>query len=164
MTVELEVEGIDQLKGVIESIIEESIASVRDYRWFELFGQYLVDLEDLHEMYFNAESDPVGQAWAPLSQVTISAKGHDEKLVDEERLLESVRMRNDDAIRYLQKDGEDLKLSFGTSVEYAHWHISGTRRMPARVFVGVSESVVDAWQDEISANAVAAITQGQVPR
>ena len=92
------------------------------------------------EMYLRQQG-PDGTPWAPLALSTILAKEHSAILVDTGRMFESLTTPNgtQDTIWTTGKNW----LTFGTSVPYAHFHQTGTRRMPARPHVGVDQQTTD---------------------
>lgn len=78
------------------------------------------------------KTDPSGRAWPPLAASTIAAKGNGNILVDSGRLLGSI----------FHASGSHEAV-VGTNVEYAGYLQGGTRKMPARAFIGISD---ENWQ------------------
>ena len=95
---------------------------------------------------------PDGTTWASLSPVTIARKEHSAILVDTGRMFESLTTPNgtQDTIWITGPNW----LTFGTEVEYAHFHQTGTKRMPARPHVGLNEATVTQISQRL-ADAVA---------
>ena len=116
----------------------------RDVRYVGILQGIVADLETLHAQYFVSNTDPVGKPWPPLAASTVRAKGHDTILVDTGKLRASLIGKTGDSIREVFVEGETHGLMFGTDLEYAHYHLTGTNRMPARPEVGISNEVMDA--------------------
>lgn len=90
---------------------------------------------------FNTETDPDGNAWAPLAPNTIVQKGSSGILEDSGTLMGSIMV---------QASGNEAVV--GTNVEYASFNQEGTRKMPARPFMGIGgddfdqiKTVIDTW-------------------
>ena len=87
------------------------------------------------------KTSPDGAAWPSLKAATIARKSSKSILVDTGRLLGSI-----------SHTSSGSSATVGTNVAYAGFLQSGTRKMPARPFLGISEanmseirSAVDAW-------------------
>jgi phage gpG-like protein len=80
---------------------------------------------------FSSEGTSIGESWQPLSDATVTAKGDDRILVMTGRLR---RALGDPANVHVLATGAELSSS---SVPYAHFHASGTSKMPARPFLGI---------------------------
>lgn len=80
---------------------------------------------------------PDGTPWAPLSRNTRRKRGHG-LLVDTGRLLGSIQASN-----------TDTQAIVGTNVNYAGYLQYGTRKMPARPFLGLSKSNTDEVQQAV---------------
>lgn len=117
-------------------------------------NQELGFLEMVHNDYFFDAVDPGGTAWAPLAPSTIAAKGHSNILVDTNRLLNSLTGPGPDAIRRVEGQRGNYQLVFGTNVEYAVFHDTGTATMPARPAVGFSDETLDKMTDHVLDGAV----------
>ncbi len=111
-------------------------------------------LELVHNDYFYDAQDPGGNAWQPLAPSTIAAKGHDTILVDSGRLINSLTQQGPDAIRRVEGGRGNYELVFGTSVEYAIFHDTGTARMPARPAVGWSDETLDEIEGHVADGAI----------
>lgn len=109
------------------------------------------------EMYLG-QFGPDGTAWAPLSPVTIARKEHSAILVDTGRMFESLTTPNgtQDTIWITGPSW----LTFGTEVEYAHFHQTGTKRMPARPHVGLNEATVTQISQRLADAVASRINQG----
>ena len=127
-----------------------------------LMEEQLGVLEGMHAYYFQNEVSPENKKWEKLSDYTIFKKGHDQILMETGDLLRSLTERNaPDAIREVDDGGGDSKgyLVFGTSVEYAHWHMSGPQNMPARPMVGITEWYADKVAEDVADLIAAALAQ-----
>lgn len=81
---------------------------------------------------FESEGATLGEDWASLSPTTVAIKGDDRILVMSGRLRAAL---SDPANVHVEVSGARLDAS---SVPYAHFHLSGTSKMPARPFLGIS--------------------------
>lgn len=79
---------------------------------------------------FDTNSDPEGRPWAPLSPKTIALKKQNRDKI----LTHYGPMRKSIKVEVVQ---EGLRLTAG--VPYAKFHQSGTRRMPQRVILAITE-------------------------
>ncbi len=68
-----------------------------------------------------------GVSWANLAPSTIAAKGHDEILIDTHELWDSI----------LYQASDDMVV-IGSSIAYGSYLQTGTRKMPARPWLGLS--------------------------
>lgn len=73
------------------------------------------------------KTSPGGAKWAPLKASTIARKGTDNILVDNGQLLGSI-----------SHIAQSHLAVVGTNVFYAPFHQDGTKKMPAREFIGLS--------------------------
>ena len=88
------------------------------------------------------KTSPDGVKWPPLTAATLRKKGSGKGiLVDRSRLYQSI-----------DYTASSRDVVVGTNVHYAGFLQSGTKRMPARPFLGISEAnmvdirkAVDAW-------------------
>lgn len=114
---------------------------------FELISE---NLEEQHGGMFTRGQDADGNRWAPLAPSTIAKKGHGTILVDKGDLMNSLVGNNQNAIR----DIYDREMHFGTSDPKAIYHDQGTRKMPARPPVGISEETLDQAAEHCADRAV----------
>ena len=130
-------------------LVEEWVEGLGGSGLYEtVFEEMLPLLQDDHGGYFDAQASPAGEAWVKLAPSTIAAKGHDRILQRSGVLMESLRGLNGDSIRdFGSRNDESAFLVFGTSTEYGHFHRDGTKKMPARPFVGMTEER-QKWLDE----------------
>ena len=107
-------------------------------------------LQGDHSDFFDDEKSPLGKKWADLAPSTIARKGHSKILIDSRRLVRSLTQKTDDAIRAPFQSGNMAGLVFGTAVPYAHYHMTGTRNMPARPMVGLTESRLEKVRSQVA--------------
>ncbi|EFL88292.1 phage virion morphogenesis protein [Ahrensia sp. R2A130] len=72
---------------------------------------------------------PDGSKWSPLADSTVASKGTDNILVDTGGLAGSIQ----------RTVGGDIAI-VGTNLAYAGYLQGGTKKMPARPFIGISAS------------------------
>lgn len=100
---------------------------------------------------FLAQSTPGGVAWDKLADVTIQRKGHDVILVETSALLVSlVDINGPGNINMTMSHG----LIFGTDVDYAMFHETGTSKMPARPVVGMSDETLDDLCERVAQTTI----------
>lgn len=128
--------------------------------WTPVFRKQLKDFEEYHLFYFEQEVSFQNVPWAQLSPITIAAKGHATILFDTGALKASLTGPSPDAIRAIVTDVTTPGFVFGTSVEYAQYHQLGTRRMPARPPVGITEYAIQALSQDIIDHVIGVIFEG----
>jgi phage gpG-like protein len=97
--------------------------------------------------------------WEELSPVTVDAKGFAKVLVKTGRLYESVVTPNGTSDTIWETSADPAYLIFGTSVSYAKYHQTGTRRMPARPFMGMNRKTEQEIVNAVADAAVKRITK-----
>jgi phage gpG-like protein len=134
--------------GIYTQALDESIGFVQEFE---------------REMY-REQRGPDGVAWAPLAPSTIAAKGHSTILVDTGRMFESLTTPQGTQDTVWMTG--DNWFTFGTSVEYAHFHQTGTKnkdgslRMVARPHVGVNGQVVSQIGNRLAAAVATQFNEG----
>jgi len=123
----------------------------------EVFGDVADLLCETHQGYFAAQADPNGNAWAPLSPVTIAKKGHSVILIETDAMRQSVTGRQ--SANHLESF-DALSMEWGTSDEKAGLHQAGTNFMPQRQFVGWNDPSIDAAVNTIADEAMNQILEG----
>lgn len=93
---------------------------------------------------FESSGGTIGEAWQALSPTTVAQKGNDRVLVMTGRLRDAL---SDPANVHVEATGAALNAS---SVPYAHFHITGTSKMPARPFMGISPATQRALSELMS--------------
>ena len=134
------------LGGIFQEL--ENDYNAADYR--QAFEEFLPDLIADHRSNFDGRHDPNGDPFLPLSPYTVKKKGHDQPLVETNRLRASVL--NLDHPDHL---GEvtDRYLTFGTDVPYGIFHQEG-RGVPQRAFVGMNEPLLENISNRVADRAV----------
>ena len=130
------IDDLQYLGGIFQEV--ENGFSEADYS--DDLAEFLPVLRGDHEEMFSGEHDSTGSGWEPLAESTIQRKGHDIILFEKGHLKES--LISDGGAGQIAETS-DRHLAFGTEVEYAGYHQSGTSRMPARPPVGLREDTLD---------------------
>lgn len=132
--------------GVVIEVNSAAAQRALDAFIFASFGDLMETLGTLVENQTKRriaveKRSPDGAAWPTLSASTVSQKGTDNILVDTGRLLGSI-----------SHVASAFEAIVGTSVFYAGFLQDGTRKMPARTFMGISAenmaeigNAVEAW-------------------
>ena len=123
------------------SVVIDAAESAADADYTEALDDAIEILQGFERKLYLEQRDAGGRAWAPLAMSTILRKEHGAILVDSGRMYESLTTPNGTADTIWETG--DTWLRFGTSVPYAHWHQTGTRRMPARPHVGCDQLAAD---------------------
>lgn len=122
-------------------VFQELENAYRDADYTPGMDAIAADLATDHAGYFANRTGPNGEGWKPLSPVTVEKKGHDQPLVETNAMRTSLLQEgHPDHIGGTSHRG----LVLGTSDEKASIHQHGTKRIPARPFVGLTETRVDA--------------------
>ena len=109
------------------------------------------EVADYEAGMFAGEFDSNLNDWPALKPSTIARKGNDRILVETGALRASlVSVGGPGNISATAPRG----MLFGTEVEYAIFHQEGTRKMPARPPVGMSEETLDRAVERIADSAV----------
>jgi len=150
----IEVETLDQWQVVFDGIADQFAAI--DYT--DPLNETLPKLEKAHQEFFDNEAGPTG-AWPALAPSTVRRKGHGIVLLESGKLTQSLGGRSADSIREVFRDGANNQhaLIFGTSVEYSIFHQQGTKRIPARPHVGITEPLLDQTAGEVADWTVAGL-------
>lgn len=123
------------------SVFQDIENRFRDADYSKDLEQYAVPpITADHAKGFLERRDPSGKAWQPLSPITIAKKGFDQPLVETNAMRTSLLEPG-----HAEHVGGTANrgLLFGTSDEKALIHQNGAGRIPARPFVGLSETRVD---------------------
>lgn len=148
---------IDGMEGV-DDYLQEVAADFAAIDFSPALLHETERLEQLHTQYFNDEHGSDGRAWPDLAKSTVKRKGHDQILFETGRLEDSVRdSHSPDAIRQIDTTQDVQFLIFGSGVEYGEFHMTGTARMPARPFVGMSPIYVDQSAERVTDFALEAL-------
>ena len=126
-------------------------AQLADMDYEDVLKQSQQDLAEYEAGMFAGEFDSNLEGWSPLATSTIKRKKHDRILLDTGALRESlVHIGGAGNIAATNSRG----MLFGTEIEYAHFLQDGTRKMPARPPVGMSEETLDKLCDRIADDTV----------
>jgi len=125
----------------------------------ELLDSLVPILQAGEREIFLSEVSPGGMPWEELSPVTIDRKGFSQILVHTGRLYESVVTPNGTPDTIWETSADPAYLIFGTSVPYAKYHQTGTRRMPARPFMGMNRKTEQEVVNAVADAAVKRITK-----
>jgi len=98
-------------------------------------------LEEMHLYYFENEISPQRRKWEELANSTIERKGHDTILVETGALKDSLTVKGSKgSIRTIRISNKQITIGFGSNIEYLVYHLEGTKKMPARICLGVSDT------------------------
>ena len=147
VTDSIQIQGTGEAALIVESIDFAQV--LKDFR-YDLAKEKSVALEN--------QSTADGQAWAPLASSTQQRKGLSPILVRTGALRASL----------IDVDGTDNfdqvsshALVYGTAIDYASFHETGTKFMPARPVIGMSTTTLDQLATRV-ANATAAVTAPKI--
>ena len=149
--------SLEQLEDVLGQVFDSIAIEFQEIDYTPPLTEALVKLEEQHEAMYSGGHDSNGDAWPPLAPSTVKRKGHATILVDSGRMKASLVGQSGDSIRDVVSEGGSAGAVFGTDVEYAHFHVDGTARMPARPPVGISEETIGAVTNAIADHTVASI-------
>ena len=131
-------------------------AIAQDADCSDVLQDFLTDLAEQNAEMFSGQHDANGNAWAQLLPTTVKHKTQSQILVETGALRESlVSVGAPGNISEVTATG----VLFGTNIEYAMFHQTGTSHMPARPPMGISEKTLDKLCDRI-ANATVAKMKG----
>ena len=150
LAIQFEIAGVRQVSRALAL----SAAAVKDLRpvWEDIYDDFLKRERSLFTVE-GAQGSPTRELgssgswgpWAPLDPMYAArkrAQGFGSKiLVRTGRLRDSLTSRGADAVF----DPQPLSVAVGTGVPYAGYHQTGTRRMPKREPVRISETQARGW-------------------
>lgn len=125
--------------------------------WTEVLDALVPIIQNGERSIFLEERSPGGNPWAPLAASTIARKGFSKILVETGRLFESLTTPGGTTDTHWETSEDPIVLVFGTKVEYAQFHQTGTRRMPARPAVGLTQAATDGIVATVADAAAARI-------
>ena len=102
-----------------------------------------------HQAYFQSSSDPLGDPWLPLADLTVALKGHAQILIETYALYLSVTQTGTQhSVRRIDQDS----FIFGTTRQGAenHQHGSLDGRIPQRAFLGFSDDLIYGVEEVVS--------------
>ena len=108
---------------------------------------------------FHGSHDPEGRSWAPLKKPRASKSKGKRKgtassapLIDTGNLWRSVGAGTD----AINEVGQH-HMEYGTNVKYAHFHQDGTKHIPARPFLGITDKQVQQFEDVLVKHVLKAL-------
>lgn len=130
------IEGVGEMQPVVESI---------DYS--VMLTEFRYEVAEEKDAMFTNQATVFGDPWEGLKQVTKDKKGFSVILVDTGRLRSSLAdVGGEDNFTAIMPHG----MIYGTDVEYATFHVTGTKNMPKRDITGISDELIDKLSDRIS--------------
>ena len=103
----------------------------------------LKKLEQLHKNYFESETGPGGNKWAPNSAATIARKGHGDVLQATLKLMKALTQTGaPGALREVFDEGPNAGLTFGVDdneIPYWKYHDTPGGNLPWRPHIGMVE-------------------------
>lgn len=151
-------DGIDQVGGILDDLFQSIEIGFKETDYTAPLVHSISTLEEQHAVMYDSGVDSNGEPWPPLSPTTIKKKGHDTILVDKQKMKASLIGPTGDSVRDIVEEGGIAGAVFGTDVEYAHFHVTGTPIMPARPPVGISENTIDLVCNDVADHTVASMT------
>jgi len=135
------------VKKVDTSRLKRRFASMvsRSNDFKPVFRWVFLELSEAHSRQFASQGAAGGFPWKPLDPQYASWKlenyGANGILVRSGALRDSLTNLN--STRGAVRDIDAKKATFGTEVEYAHYHWTGTRKMPSRKPLFVPRTFAD---------------------
>ena len=124
---------------------------LKDADYSDPLGESQQDIAEFEAGMFAGGFDSNLVDWPSLKPSTIKRKGQDRILVETGALMASlVSVGGPGNINEVESRG----MLFGTEVEYALFHQTGTQRMPARPPVGMAEDTLIKLTNGIADSAV----------
>ena len=130
MQISIHVEGLKHLQQKLK-VTADRLAHLQPY--WQLVGLY-VQKQTIRER-FNKEQSPEGQKWKPLSPATIRRRKKHHKKGSMKILQDTGELRH--SIAY---EAGNNSVRIGSKLKYARTHQFGRGNIPARPFLGVTES------------------------
>ena len=113
----------------------------------------LKKLEQLHKNYFESETGPGGNKWAPNSAATIARKGHGDVLQDTLKLMKALTQTGaPGALREVFDEGPNAGLTFGVDdneIPYWKYHDTPGGSLPWRPHIGMVEPELNAIAEDL---------------
>lgn len=150
-------DGFDALGDVLGQVFDEIQIGYQEADYTAPLAHSLLTLQEQHQAMYDSGQDSSGAAWKPLAPATVRKKGHDTILVDKGRMKAALVSPTGDSIRDVVSENGMAGAVFGTDLEYAHFHVTGTKHMPARPPVGISEKTIDQVANEVADHTVASM-------
>ncbi len=134
--------------GELFAELETSLGAA-DYS--EMFREFMPQLAEFEAGMFAGEYSSNLDAWAALKPSTVKKKGNDRILVNTGTLRESlVHLGGSGNIA----EAGARSMLFGSEVEYATFHQSGTGKMPARPPIGICDETLDKICEQVAETTI----------
>lgn len=111
----------------------------------DVFREFAEGFHKFQERQFASGGAEIG-GWAPLAPATVEAKlrkGYPSDILVRTGVL--LRSLVSGEAPYSVEEIEPKDMWVGTSVPYAAFHQTGTRKMPARPLIAITEALLDEW-------------------
>ena len=130
MQISIQVEGLIRLRQRLKVTVDK-LQNMRQF-WSSV-GMY-VQRQTIRER-FNKEQSPEGQKWKPLADATIRRRKKRHKRGQMKILHDTGELR-----RSMAYEAGNNSVKVGSVLKYAQTHQFGRGKIPARPFLGVTES------------------------
>ena len=130
MQISIRVEGLKRVQQKLK-VTADRLINLQPY--WQLVGMY-VQRQTIRER-FNKEQSPEGQKWKPLSHATIRRRKKHHKKGSMKILQDTGELR-----RSIAYEANNDSVRVGSKLKYARTHQFGRGNIPARPFLGVTES------------------------
>ena len=130
MQINIQVEGLARLRQRLKATADK-LQNMRQF-WSSV-GMY-VQRQTIRER-FNKEQSPEGQKWKPLAESTIRRRKKHHKRGQMKILQDTGELR-----RSIAYEAGNNSVKVGSILKYARTHQFGRGKIPARPFLGVTES------------------------
>lgn len=144
----------------VDQTLDDIVSAFDDMSYEAPFRATMIDWQEHHQEAFMQGHGPGDDVWPELAEATKKRKGHGVKLIEEGDLEASLVSNTPDSIREIVDEPTSPGFSFGTRDEKAHRHQHGTKHMPARPPVGVTDQQIDQLTDRIADHLVGEILGG----
>ena len=132
----------------------EAASIVEGIDFSHLLNDFRYDLANEKSVAFATQSTPAGQEWASLAKTTQRRKALSPILVRTGALRASlVEVDGPENI----DEASSRQLVYGTAIDYATFHETGTKFIPARPVIGMSTATLNQLETQV-ADAIAAAT------
>lgn len=136
--IRVDVQGEERVIATLRGIEQ----GITDFRKDQVWVRVRQEFNRIEKEHFAAEGNGRSGKWAALSSPydAIKAKKYGTPILQRtKRLYKSLTQKTSDSV----VEEQDLELTLGTSVPYATYHQKGTKRMPARPPVDLTDEQKD---------------------
>lgn len=135
----------------LSAMIADMVKPIQEPKIDQPTWQSVIDiLQEMERGFFASSSGPDGQAWAPLSPVTVKKKGHSIILRESYEMMAGLTGTSATSVR----ETNPTMLEFGTSRNWAWVHQEGSSRIPQRMMVGMTDEGTDDVLEVVADAAV----------